>query len=73
MSFERKLNKNIIEELRKEQLYYDYLLPDIKEGKVFPAIRKNEALRNNYAFLLNSERFKRNTPYFAAVCGKASN
>lgn len=42
MGFERILDANIIEGLKKESLYCDYLLNDIKNGKVFPAIRKNE-------------------------------
>lgn len=39
MTFERKLSEDIIDKLRKEKLYSDYLLPDIKKGEVFPAIR----------------------------------
>lgn len=31
MAFVRKLNENIINKLREEQLYLDCLLPDIKE------------------------------------------
>lgn len=40
MAFERKFN--LIDELNAEPLFRDYLLPDIRKGDVFPAIRKNE-------------------------------
>jgi len=42
MAFERKLSKSIIGKLQDEQLYNDYLLPDIRKGDVFPAIRKEK-------------------------------
>jgi len=42
MVFARKLSEDIIEKLSKEKLYSVYLLPDIKKGEVFPAIRKNK-------------------------------
>lgn len=42
MTFERILSEDIIDKLRKEKLYSDCLLPDIKEWKVFPAVRKNK-------------------------------
>lgn len=39
MAFERKLSADITAKLRDEQLYSDYLFPDIEKGEVFPAIR----------------------------------
>ena len=42
MAFERILSDDLIEKLKNEDLFKNYLLPDIKIGIVFPAIRKNE-------------------------------
>jgi hypothetical protein len=42
MAFERRLSTNIIYKLKEEHLYSKYLLPDIKDGNVFPAIRKDK-------------------------------
>lgn len=42
MAFERILSDDLIEKLKNEDLFKNYLLPDIKSGIVFPAIRKNE-------------------------------
>ena len=39
--FVRELDCKLIDELKKEKLFQKNLLPDIKRGKVFPAIRKN--------------------------------
>ena len=36
MAFERKLSEEIIAKLTQEQLYSKCLLPDIKDGNVFP-------------------------------------
>jgi predicted DNA-binding protein YlxM (UPF0122 family) len=41
MTFERILSEDIIDKLRNEKLYSECLLPDIKKGNVFSAIRKN--------------------------------
>lgn len=40
--FERSLSDGLIAKLQNEKLYTDKLLPDIRNGKVFPAVRKNE-------------------------------
>ncbi len=40
MAFERKFD--FIEKLNKEELFSKLLLSDIKNGKVFPAVRRNE-------------------------------
>lgn len=40
--FIRKLTQRVTEQLKKEKLFQAKLLPDIREGAVFPAIRNNE-------------------------------
>ena len=41
MGFVRKISSEFCDRLKGERLYQDHLLPDIREGKVFPAIRNN--------------------------------
>lgn len=44
MPFSRELTKAIIEALKEEPLFRERLLPDIKSGLVFPAIRPNDRI-----------------------------
>lgn len=40
-TLKREVSKELLDELKKEELFKDKLLPDILAGDVFPAIRKN--------------------------------
>ena len=69
MAFERKLSEEIIAKLTQEQLYSKCLLPDIKDGNVFPAIRKDKITfyyKGGSLFSYDGDGFKTNIK-FASV------
>lgn len=71
MAFTRKLSFELIENLKKESLFNDHLLPDLKAGKIFCALRNgtidfyhkgsklfgygNNGFSSHYKFCLISE------------------
>lgn len=67
MAFKRRLDQNKIEKIKKTVLWTNHLLPDIKAGVVFPAIRDEEVhfyYSGGCMFKYTGDNFKFNRSYF---------
>lgn len=67
MAFKRRLDQKKIKEIKKTVLWNNHLLPDIKAGDVFPAIRDEEVhfyYSGGCMFKYTGDDFKFNRSYF---------
>ena len=67
MAFKRRLDQKKMEKIKKTDLWNNHLLPDIKAGVVFPAIRDNEVhfyYSGGCMFKYAGDNFKFNRSYF---------
>ncbi|MBC3899829.1 hypothetical protein GH811_09400 [Acetobacterium malicum] len=67
MAFKRRLDQKKIEKIKKTVLWNNHLLPDIKAGVVFPAIRDEEVhfyYSGGCMFKYSGDNFKFNRSYF---------
>lgn len=68
--FERKLSDDLIKNLKNEPLFNQKLLPDIKAGKVFHAIRKDEThfyYKGGRLLKYTKDGFKTNSKYASVI------